>query len=125
MKDKFEKVFLLQRANLLYSPWAKDTPLINRVKNIREEVDEAIAEVENKEFEKFKDEIGDVLWDCLGAISKAENDGHLTIEEVLDNIYRKFTTRKPFLLEGREVTLEEENRLWIESKQKQYGDRNE
>ena len=116
MKDRFEKLFELQRNNLIFSPWAKDTPLIDRVKNIKEEVDEAIIEVENKEFEKFKDEIGDVLWDCLGAIAKAENEGHFTIQDVLDHIYKKFAKRKPFLLEKRHVTIEEEREIWNQVK---------
>jgi tetrapyrrole methylase family protein / MazG family protein len=112
MKDRFEKLYLLQRSNLIYSPWAKNTTLIERVRNIKEEVDEAITEIENQEYEKFKDEIGDVLWDCLGAIARAENEGHLTVEGVLEHIYQKFAKRKPFLLEERYVTKEEENEIW-------------
>ena len=123
MKDKFEQVYDLQKRNMTYSPWAKKTPLVERVNNIKEEVDEALEEAIKGDWEKFQDEIGDVLWDCLGAISSAEEKGYISIENVLDHIYQKFTTRKPYLLEGKKVTLDEERRLWQDGKDKQYGKR--
>ncbi len=119
MKDEIEKLYELQKRNLIYSPWAQKTTLKERVNELHEEVDEALEELEKENWEKFKDEIGDVLWDCLGVIAKAEADGVLTIKGVLDHIHDKFTERKPYLLEERHVTREEETRVWHEVKEKQ------
>ena len=119
MKDEIHILYELQKKNLIYSPWTKQASLLTRVNNIKEEVNEAVEEVKNEEWNKLKDELGDVLWDCLGAVAKAELDGHFTIKEILDHIHEKYTQRKPFLLEERHVTEEEETKIWLEVKAKQ------
>ena len=119
MKEKLEAVYELQRKNLIYSPWAKQTTLLNRVKELQNEINEALEEAQQEEWGKFKDEMGDVLWDCLGVISRAEHENKFTMVEVLEHIHQKFTERKPYLLEEREVTLEEEQELWQKIKNKQ------
>ena len=124
MKDKIELLYELQKKNLIYSPWAKESSLKVRTENIREEIDEALAELEKGDFEGFKDEMGDVLWDCLGTIAKAESEGKLTMRGILDHIHDKFTARKPYLLEERHVTKEEETKIWQEVKEKQKNARN-
>ena len=124
MKDKFETIYNLQKKNLMYSPWAKETSLLTRVEELKSEVDEALIEVKKEKWDAFKDEMGDVLWDCLGALARAEHDGHFKIEEVFDHIHKKFTERKPFLLEEREVGREEELTIWREAKARQKNGKN-
>lgn len=60
-----------------------------------------------------------MLWDCLGIIAKAQELGYCTAQEVLDAAYEKFILRKPFLLEGRQVTQQEERELWEKLKQEE------
>ena len=123
MKERFEELYNLQQKNMIYSPWAKKTTLLQRVEELKSEIDEALDEVKAEEWDKFKDEIGDVLWDCLGVIARAEHEKHLTIKEVMDHIHQKFTARKPFLVQERHVTMEEELKAWNEAKQKQKNER--
>jgi NTP pyrophosphatase (non-canonical NTP hydrolase) len=120
MKE-FEALYELQKKNLIYSAWAKETSLLQRVQELKLEVDEALVEVKQKEWQKFKDEMGDVLWDCIGVIARAEHEGHLSMREVLEHIHEKFTARKPYLLTEQEVSREEERRIWKEVKEKQNG----
>jgi tetrapyrrole methylase family protein / MazG family protein len=124
MKDEIETLYELQKRNLIYSPWAKEQSLLRRVEELKGEVEEALEEVKNEEWDKFKDEIGDVLWDCLGAIARAEFEKKLTMKEVLDHIHSKFTARKPFLVEERHVTLDEEMSIWNDVKTKQKNRQN-
>jgi NTP pyrophosphatase (non-canonical NTP hydrolase) len=119
MKNKIAELYKLQQNNLIYSPWGKEATIVQRTVELQEEVEEAMVEVKQERWDAFKDEIGDVLWDCLGVIAKAEHDGHFTIKDVLDNTHAKFTERKPFLLEERHVTKEEESSVWHAVKAKQ------
>ena len=119
MKDAFEKIVEMHRKNLIYAAWVNETTLLDRFKELEEEVEEAKEEVRNEEWEKFEEEIGDVLWDCIGILTRAEKDGHLNIKNMLDKMHDKYLERKPFLLENRKVTKEEEHKLWQEAKEKQ------
>jgi NTP pyrophosphatase (non-canonical NTP hydrolase) len=119
MKHVFESLYELQKKNLTYSAWAKQTSLKDRVKELQSEVQELMEEVETKQWDKFGDEMGDVFWDCLGVMARAEQEGHFDSTRVLEHIYQKFTERKPFLLEEKHPTREEESRLWREVKAKQ------
>lgn len=124
MKDRIEKIYNLQQKNFIYSGWIKELSVKDHVKELQLEVQEALDEAEKEDWEAFKDEMGDALWDCLGIIANAERQGKLTMNEVLDHIYAKFTERKPYLLEERHVTKEEESKLWKEIKEKQKNARN-
>ncbi len=125
MKDEIHFLYELQKKNFIYSVWSRETPLLTRIENIKEEVDEAIEEVKSEDWDKLKDELGDVLWDCLGAVAKAELDGHFSIKEILDHVRKKYTERKPYILEERHVTIEEETKIWKEVKAKQKEKMNE
>ncbi|PIN73451.1 hypothetical protein COV20_04470 [Candidatus Woesearchaeota archaeon CG10_big_fil_rev_8_21_14_0_10_45_16] len=124
MRDAVEKVYELHKKNQIYSAWAQDETIIDMIKDLQSEVEEVREEAEREDWDNFKDEIGDVLWDCLGIIVRAENEGHFTMKEVLEHIHQKFTERKPFLLESRHISKEEENKLWREVKEKQKNARN-
>ena len=119
MKDKICKLYELQQKNLIYSPWAKETSLQQRTQELKLEIDEALEELEKQDWQGFKDELGDVLWDCLGVIARAEFENKLTIHQVLDHIYEKFSERKPFLIEERHISREEEEKVWHIAKKKQ------
>ena len=62
MKDRIEKVYDLQQRNFIYSPWIKQLPLIDHIKELQLEIQEALEEAEKEDWSAFKDEMGDVLW---------------------------------------------------------------
>ncbi|MBI2573238.1 hypothetical protein HYV86_05235 [Candidatus Woesearchaeota archaeon] len=111
----------LQRRNLVLSEWAQENTLKQRAIQMQEEVEELLTEINRAQpnTQRIKDELGDVLWDCLGTISRAEHEGLFKMQEVLAHIHTKFAERKPFLIENRKVSREEESRVWHEAKAKQ------
>lgn len=124
MKERIERVYNLQKKNFIYSPFIKELSLANHFKELQLEIEEAKVELNKEDWPAFKDEMGDVLWDCLGVIGRAEIEGHFTMNEVLDHIHQKFTERKPYLLEERHVTIEEESKIWHEVKARQKNGKN-
>ena len=111
MKDMIAKLYELQQKNLVLSPWGRNTPLAARTTFVRDEIEEELQELEKKNWPGFKDEIGDVLWDCLGVIARAEKEGHFTMADVLEHIHTKYKERKPFLFAGKMVTSEEQEKI--------------
>lgn len=114
----------MQQRNFLYSEWAQQTPLLERVEELQLEIAECLAEAKEQRWGEFQDEIGDVLWDCLGVIARAEHEGKFTVQDVLNHVYAKFTERKPYLLERRKVSRAKEHELWEQVKKKQKNARN-
>ena len=125
IKDQIERLYELQLKNLQYSPWIKKTSLPDRIEELDKEVEEVLLEAKLESAQGLKEELGDVLWDCLGIIVKAQDLGYCTVQEILDAAYDKFTQRKPFLLENCPVTELEEKKLWQEAKQKEKGIKHE
>lgn len=117
MKEAFEKVYSLMQKNHKYSPWVNQTSLKNHAEELQKEVQEMIDEIDKKDYENFRKELGDVFWDLLKLIVHSENKGWFSTKEMFEEVYEKFNRRKPFLVEGKKVTLEEEMKLWKEVKQ--------
>ena len=112
MKEAFEKVYGLMQKNYKYSPWVEQTSLKNHARELQEEVREMIDEIDKEDCENFRKELGDVFWDLLKLIVHSENKGWFSSKEMFEEVYEKFNRRKPFLVEGRKVTLEDERKLW-------------
>ncbi len=151
-QELFSTLLELQRRNLVLSQWAIENTLEQRAVQMQQEVEELLIEIrkynpvqnhtqntkestnkneikdstiKSKKALRITDEVGDVLWDCLGTLSRAEHEGLFKIEDVLQHIYKKFAERKPFLIENRKVSREEESRVWHEAKAKQKKEQEE
>ena len=119
MKQKFEELYKFMKLNHSLSEWAKNTSLKQRTEELQKEVQEMIDELNKGDHEEFKKEVGDVFWDLLGVMVKAEEEGILDIKELLHGVHEKFKGRKPFLLEGKSVSLDEEKNIWKKVKEKE------
>ena len=86
------------------------------VEYIRSEADEFLTAVANEDHDNAKEELGDVLFNVVLCMLLAERSGHFRAHEVMDQIVAKMRRRKPFVFDGREVTVEEAKRLWQEQK---------
>lgn len=124
MKQKFEELYKFMKLNHSLSQWAKETSLKERTIELQKEVQEMIDELEKEDYEEFRKEVGDVFWDLLGLMVKAEEEGLLDIKEVLHEVHEKFKQRKPFLLEGKSVSLDEEKNIWKKIKEKEIEQKN-
>ena len=81
----------------------------NEVKLEAEELIEAVLE---KDKDDIRDELGDVIIDCVHLAIAAD----IPIEEVLQGAIDKMNRRKPFLAEDREVSMDEAKRIWKQVK---------
>ncbi len=118
-RDLFAQLLEFQRKTYQYSEWLQQMTLPKYVDELRKEVEEMKAELEMGETAKFTQELGDVVWDTLGLLALAERQGILNINELFQNVHEKFKRRKPFVIEGRKVTLAEEEQIWREVKQQE------
>ncbi len=124
MKHKFEELYQFIKLNHQLSEWAQKTTLKERTKELKKEINEMMKELEKDDPENFRKELGDVLWDLLGIIVRAEDEGLLDIKKFLDEVHNKYKQRKPFLLGKKKVSLEEEKRIWRKIKIKEKNAKN-
>jgi NTP pyrophosphatase (non-canonical NTP hydrolase) len=123
MKHTFEELYKFQLHNQGTSAWSLDEPLQERAEELKEEVNEMLEDLNNNDMEGFKDELGDVLWNTLALIAKAELQGTIKPKELMEHTLQKFKRRKPFLLTGEKVSKDEENRIWEEIKEKERNEK--
>jgi NTP pyrophosphatase (non-canonical NTP hydrolase) len=119
MKNKFEELYKFMHTNQDLSKWAQQEKFRERALELKEEIDEMIVELDKKDWDKFRVELGDVFWDVLALIVKAEREEHLNVKDFLNDIHDKYKKRKPFLLENKSVSLDEEHRIWQEVKEQE------
>ncbi len=119
MKNSFEEIHDLIEADYKCSEWAKNCDFKKRMKEFLDEVKEVEVELKNDDLTKLKDEMGDVLWDLIYAIYTGEKEGLFKSEEIFSGVIEKIKRRKPWALEGREVSKEEELKVWKEVKVKE------
>ena len=124
MKDEFEELYNFIRLDDELSPWGRETTFTERIEELQKEIQEMKVELEKSDYEEFRKEVGDVLWDLLCLIAKAEHQKLLSLDKLLPEIHEKFKRRKLFLQERRKVTKEEEIRIWQEVKVREKNERN-
>ncbi len=119
MKDSFEEMHNLIEADYQNSAWSRDCDFKKRIKEFLDETEEIKKAVENDNFENLKEEIGDALWDLVYVIHTGEQEGLFKSKDILNNVITKIKRRKPWALEGKQLSKEEELRVWNEVKEKE------
>ena len=119
LQEEFEKLIDAVKKSHKFCPWTKKETLDSYYKHILSEAQEIKEAVEKKDYENLKGELGDAIWDALMMAQIAENNGHFKVAEVLKSIVDKMKRRKPYIFEGRTVTIEEAWRIWKEVKAKE------
>ena len=118
--DEFVK---LARKALAESPWASMQNVKTYSAQLASETDEVLEAVSQDDSESLKAELGDLFWDTLMVMLIAEKHGWFKPEDSIKEVIEKMKRRKPFLVTGKKVTLEEEERIWGEAKTKENADR--
>ena len=103
--------------------WAKDKGMEGFAKEIPKEADEVIGAVVNKDIDNLREEIGDVIGDCLMTIMFAEQDALFSLREVLIEYHEKIKRRKPYLDDGKELSKEEVLKIWHRIKEEEKKDK--
>ncbi|MBI2142740.1 nucleotide pyrophosphohydrolase [Candidatus Woesearchaeota archaeon] len=119
MEKEFEDFVKLARKALAESPWANMQTVKSYSAQLASEADEVLEAVGRSDREELKAELGDLFWDTLMVMLIAEKQGWFKPEESISGVLDKMKRRKPFLVTGRKVTLEEEERVWSEAKAKE------
>ena len=100
-------------------PWDKKQTHETLIKNMREESEELIRAIENKDDENMKEELGDVLLQVLLHAQIAKEEGKFTIDDVIQGLYDKLHYRHPHVFGGvKAASAEEALAVWKEMKRK-------
>ncbi|QWR78365.1 nucleoside triphosphate pyrophosphohydrolase [Candidatus Magnetomonas plexicatena] len=76
-------------------PWDKEQTPETIINFLIEESYEVVDSIEEKDHAKIKEELGDLLFQILFIAQIGKEDGHFTIEDVIDGIGTKMISRHP------------------------------
>ncbi len=100
-------------------PWDKKQTHETLIKNLREESEELICAIENKDTENMKEELGDVLLQVLMHAQIAKEEGLFDIEDVIQGLYDKLHYRHPHVFgDVKAANAEEALAVWKEMKKR-------
>lgn len=119
MKETFDELFQLMKTNRKLSPWVRGLTIEKCAEELRSEIDELLEAHKKEDLENFKEEMGDIINDAFLLLIIAEEKKNLAAKEIVIEGINKIKRRKPFLVEGREATMEEEYQVWYAAKKKE------
>lgn len=100
-------------------PWDKEQTHESLIPYFLEETHEAIETIEDKELDKLRYELGDVLLHIVFQSVIAEENEEFTIADVLNGIKDKMINRHPHVFNSnKKCTAEEANIIWEKEKSK-------
>ncbi|MEW6366937.1 MAG: nucleoside triphosphate pyrophosphohydrolase [Acidobacteriota bacterium] len=103
-------------------PWDREQKLENLKTYILEEVYEVMETIDSRDASKLREEMGDLLFQVIFITRIMKEDGHFTIDDVLDEITTKMKRRHPHIFgESNARTSEEVLVQWesIKAREKQ------
>lgn len=123
MSTHFDEFYELLKIDRKKSPFSSSQTLKSRYEKLQTEMEELKIAIDRCDLENLKEEIGDVVWDLLALAIIAEEDGSFKIEDILKDSLAKLKRRKPWLLEDKQLTVEEELEFWnqIKKQEKKTG----
>lgn len=103
-------------------PWDKEQTHESLIKCLRDESEEVVLAIQNKDDDNLCEELGDVLLQVVMHSQIAAEEGRFTLEDVVDGIAKKMIRRHPHVFAGVKLETEEErlamwNRIKREEKQ--------
>lgn len=100
--------------------WDKAQTHESLIKNLREESQEVIDAIENKDDENLCEELGDVLLQVVFHAAIAEEQNRFSIRDVINGINQKLVRRHPHVFGGEKAASPEEAlALWKAAKAKE------
>ena len=105
-------------------PWDKAQTHESMIKCLRDESEEVILAIENRDDENLCEELGDVLLQVLLHSQIAAEEGRFTMADVVNGLAAKLIRRHPHVFGGEEAgTPEEGLARWNAIKQKEKEER--
>lgn len=101
-------------------PWDREQTLESILENIIEEAYEVVNAINQKNFNKIKDETGDLILQAVFISQIAFELNKFSIKEVLENLNEKLIHRHPHVFKNEKIpkNIEEALKLW-ENKKKE------
>jgi tetrapyrrole methylase family protein / MazG family protein len=118
MKEFDELIDYCEKSHKL-DPWVKKTGMEGYCKELNDEVQEVMQAFEHNDMENLKEELGDVFHDLIHVCLCAKKEELFDIKDVLELAVKKFNNRKPYIKEGKTVTIEEARAIWKKVKAKE------
>ncbi len=112
----FDEVMDSLRKCRTLCPWTRKQSVESFAQEAAGEAQEMMRAVENKDYKNLKEELGDLLWDVLMVAHIAEEHGLFKVEDIMEDVVAKMRRRKPYVFEGKQVTIEEAGKIWREVK---------
>jgi MazG family protein len=95
-------------------PWDREQSFDSIRKYTLEETYEVFDAIERRDWPHLAEELGDLLLQVLFYAEMAANDGHFSIEDVLDHLNRKLIRRHPHVF-GEEASRQAGNRADVDA----------
>ena len=111
MKEFEELVEYCEKSHKL-DPWVKERGLKGYCKELNDEAAEVMQAIEHNDFDNLKEELGDVLHDLIHVCVCAKKEELFDLNDVVKLAVKKFNNHKPYIKEGKPVTLEEARAIW-------------
>ncbi len=89
-------------------PWDKAQDFDTLKTFLIEEAYEVLEAIEEKNMEKLKEELGDLLFQIIFQAQIAEERGFFNLKDVLDTIYEKMVLRHPHVFGDKKLKTKEE-----------------
>jgi tetrapyrrole methylase family protein/MazG family protein len=89
-------------------PWDKKQTNESILKYLKEETEEFIQALKEKDYKGIKEELGDILWQVIFHSQILKEKNILTIEDVIDNLCKKMIRRHPHVFSNKKVKNEKE-----------------
>lgn len=119
MEKSFKEMLDLIKSDQENSEWSKNCDFKSRVKEFIDESNEIKVAIEKNDIKNLKEELGDAFWDLTYSLYMAEKEGIFSGEEVINEVVKKIKRRKPWAVEGKKVSREEELKIWNEVKKRE------
>jgi XTP/dITP diphosphohydrolase/tetrapyrrole methylase family protein/MazG family protein len=98
-------------------PWDRAQTHESMIPCLRDECEEVVQAIENKDEENLCEELGDVLLQVLLHAQIAKEEGSFTMEDVVNTLAEKMIRRHPHVFAGEAYGSDEENKKrWEEIK---------
>lgn len=89
-------------------PWDKAQTHESMIPCLRDECEEVIQAIENRDADNLCEELGDVLLQVLLQAQIAKEEGHFTMDDVVNTLAEKMVRRHPHVFAGETYGSEEE-----------------
>jgi NTP pyrophosphatase (non-canonical NTP hydrolase) len=119
MEDEMKRLLELVKRNADTCPWTKEQTSEKFIRKLAGEMDEFKEAYGKQDWDNVEEELGDLFWDVLTLAYILERENKLKASKVVSRIHGKISHRKPWLITGETVSIEDAKKIWMERKEKE------